>query len=92
MAWLQRRAQAIKESWERILLEELFVFSGGLEGAWVTSSGWIPGKELGHNDGRTGVTYRQGRVSCSPFSNHFMKKLVHKRSLQQFSRNDAALS
>lgn len=68
MTWLQRRAQEIKKSWERILLEELFVFSGGLEGAWVTTSpGWIPGKELHHNDDRAGVTFGRGRVSSSSF-------------------------
>lgn len=63
MAWLRRKTQVIKESWERILLEELFVFSGGLEGAWVTSSGWVSGKELQQNNDRAGVSYRQGRVS-----------------------------
>lgn len=63
MTWLQKRAQAIKERWERILLEELFVFSGGLEEAWVTSSGWVSCKELKQNNDRVGVSCRQGRVS-----------------------------
>lgn len=66
MTWLRRKTQVIKESWERVLLEELFVFSGGLEGTWVTSSGWVPGKESQHNNDRAGVSYRQGRVSNLP--------------------------
>lgn len=84
MTWLQRRAKAIKERWERILLEELFLFSGGLEGAWTTSSGWVPGKELQHNTDRTGTTYRQGRVS-STFS--FRHGRLHTAVGAHFSGN-----
>lgn len=36
--WL--RAKAAKAAWERILLDELFLFSGGLEGAWSCAEGW----------------------------------------------------
>lgn len=66
MAWLQRRTHAIKESWERILLEELFVFSGGSEGTWLTVAGWIPSKDTRQrtND-RAGVLLEDGRVSLS---------------------------
>lgn len=36
--WL--RAKAAKAAWERILLDEFFLFSGGLEGAWSCADGW----------------------------------------------------
>lgn len=77
MTWLQRRTQVIKERWERILLEEFFVFSGGLEGAWVTSSGWV--KELQRNNDRAGVSYRQGRVSTLL---HLEEQLARRINLQ----------
>lgn len=38
--WLRAKARAAKASWERILLDELFLFSGGLEGAWSCADGW----------------------------------------------------
>lgn len=64
MAWIQKRTQAIKESWERVLLEELFVFSGGFEGAWLTVAGWIPTEDTRQqNNDRAGVLCEGGRVS-----------------------------
>lgn len=79
MAWLQRRAQVLKESWERILLEELFVFSGGLERqnkkTWLMVAGWIPNKDTRqrHSD-RAGVLLEDGRVSLSLVSTDQRKK------------------
>lgn len=38
--WLRAKARAAKAAWERILLDEFFLFSGGLEGAWSCADGW----------------------------------------------------
>lgn len=38
--WLQAKARAAKAAWERILLDEFFLFSGGLEGVWSCADGW----------------------------------------------------
>lgn len=66
--WLHATKRAAREAWEKILLDELFLFSGGLEGAWSSDAGWtktVPRgtshRENGHP--RAGVFSRDGRVS-----------------------------
>lgn len=57
--WLRTKARAAKAAWEKILLDELFLFSGGLEGAWSCADGWTDHVELpaeGRRWPREGIT------------------------------------
>ncbi|CAM9569316.1 unnamed protein product, partial [Ectocarpus sp. 13 AM-2016] len=62
MMWLRRRAQVLKQSWENILLEEFFLFSGGRD--WRKGGGDPkPPTDYRHREnGRDGVLLEGGRV------------------------------
>lgn len=71
MEWLQKRLHAAKESWEKIVLDEVFVFSGGLEGSWRRDDGWgithrtkasTPGEDAHGEKARIGVLLEGERV------------------------------
>lgn len=38
--WLEARTRAAITSWEKIILDEIFVFCGGQEGSWSNDDGW----------------------------------------------------
>lgn len=61
--WLRRRAQGLKESWENILLEEFFLFSGGRDWRKAGGDPEHPTDYRYRENGRDGVLLEGGRVS-----------------------------